>query len=54
VSSRVNHLPDGGRRPRTRSCRANIDSPAVKLYERYGFETIAERGGATVMVTRLS
>ncbi len=30
------------------------DSPAVKLYERHGFETIAERGGANVMVAELT
>jgi GNAT superfamily N-acetyltransferase len=29
------------------------DSAAVKLYERHGFETVAERGGANVMVARL-
>jgi ribosomal protein S18 acetylase RimI-like enzyme len=30
------------------------DSPAVKLYERHGFETVAERGEAWVMVADLS
>ena len=30
------------------------DSPAVKLYERHGFETVAERGEACVMVADLS
>jgi ribosomal protein S18 acetylase RimI-like enzyme len=29
------------------------DSPAVKLYRRHGFETVAERGGACVMVADL-
>ena len=29
------------------------DSPAVKLYERHGFRTVAERGGASVMVAEL-
>ena len=30
------------------------DNPAVKLYERHGFETVAERGGANVMVADLA
>ena len=30
------------------------DSPAVKLYERHGFDTVAERGGACVMVADLT
>ena len=30
------------------------DSPAVKLYARHGFETVAERGGANVMVADLA
>ena len=30
------------------------DSPAVHLYERHGFETVAERGEARVMVADLS
>jgi ribosomal protein S18 acetylase RimI-like enzyme len=30
------------------------DSPAVQLYERHGFETVAERGEACVMVADLS
>ena len=29
------------------------DSPAVHLYKRHGFETVAERGGASVMVADL-
>ena len=29
------------------------DSPAVKLFRRHGFETVAERGGACVMVADL-
>ena len=29
------------------------DSPAVHLYKRHGFETVAERGGATVMEAEL-
>ena len=30
------------------------DSPAVKLYERHGFETVAHRGEASVMVADLT
>jgi ribosomal protein S18 acetylase RimI-like enzyme len=30
------------------------DSPAVHLYERHGFEKVAERGGASVMVAQLA
>ena len=30
------------------------DSPAVKLYERHGFETVAQRGEASVMVADLT
>ena len=30
------------------------DSPAVKLYGRHGFDTVAERGGASVMVADLT
>jgi GNAT superfamily N-acetyltransferase len=36
------------------SLSVEADSPAVKLYERHGFETIAERDGARVMVADLA
>jgi GNAT superfamily N-acetyltransferase len=36
------------------SLSVEADSPAVKLYERHGFETVAERGEACVMVADLT
>ncbi len=36
------------------SLNVESDSPAVHLYERHGFEKVADRDGASVMVARLS